>query len=124
MALYDHYSKKHGSFTTNQIAGFITEQCLQDLRINNFTFPGIPRIEARRVGKRESRIDIENDVFEVLLSVDEHIQTIEFSFREGADMGVYFKKAKTVDTKDSAFNRCQKALQKLENSYNYRDQNL
>lgn len=104
-------------FTENRICGSIADACLKDLRINNFTFNGLPRIEAARNPNDEKytnkQIFGSRDTFKVTLSISKDVSsTINLTYQEAHDHAKRFLNNEAVD--DQLFKLVQKALSELE----------
>lgn len=116
MTIYNIGRKKF--FTENEISGSVADACLVDLRINNFTFNGIPRITTNRNSSDEKYKNSEDfgsrDTFKVTLTLENATSSIDLSYAEARDNALRYKNKEDVD--NHLFKLIQAALQELEAS--------
>ena len=112
MAIYDGKQP----FTENRICGSIAVACLKDLRINNFTFNGLPRIEAARNPNQIKYTKTQKFGFKVTLSISNDVSSsIDLTYQEAHDHAKRFQNEEAVD--DQLFILVQTALKSMEHNY-------
>ncbi|MCX7107152.1 MAG: hypothetical protein NTV66_06195 [Methylococcales bacterium] len=94
------------NITSNQIAGAIAIEALQDMRVNNYTFHGFPSIRVS---------ELHNDIFTVYLSCGKYNEfqvDLTLTKNKAITVAKMFEQNKRVG--GDFFNKIQESLIKLE----------